>query len=164
MDKATLLDKVRSGYAALEAQFIPLDEAQMTTTNADGEWSIKDILAHLAAWHFRLLGWVNAILRNEQPTLGDAVETNEQLDKLNARFYEENKARPLNEILSDLRGSHLQVMESLQAMADEDLTDPQRFAWMDGNPFWNLVAGNTYDHYLEHIGSIQERIAQTKRV
>jgi len=163
MDKATLLDKISSGYAALETLLTPLDEAQMTTRSAGEEWSIKDILAHLTAWHYRLLGWVNAILRNEEPALGDAVETNEQLDRLNARFYEENKTRPLSEVLSDLRSSHLQVIESVQAMADEDLTDPQRFAWMDGNPFLNLVAGNTYEHYLEHIGSIQERITQAKR-
>src|SRR5947207_12848999 len=99
MDKATLLDKIRNGYAALEAQITPLGEAQMITSRADGEWSIKDILAHITAWHYRLLGWMDAILRNEEPALGDAVETDEQLDRLNARFYEENKARALDEVL-----------------------------------------------------------------
>lgn len=157
MDKATLLDKIRSGYAALEAQISPLDEAQMTTAGADGEWSIKDILAHITAWHYRLLGWAQAILRNEEPALGDTVETDERLDRLNARFYEENKARPLDEVLSDLHSSYLEVIESVQAMADVDLTDPQRFAWLNGNPFWSLVAGNTYDHYQEHMESISER-------
>lgn len=164
MDKATLLDKIRSGYAALEAQLTPLDEAQMTTTSAGGGWSIKDILAHITAWHYRLLDRIGAISRNEEPTFLVSDGNDNEIDRLNAQFYEENKARPLNEILSDLRASNLSVIESVQAMADEDLTDPQRFAWMDGDPFWNLVAGDTYDHYQEHIGSIQEHVAQAKRL
>lgn len=163
MDKAMLLDKIRSGYAALEAQLNPLDEAQMAAPSADGGWSIKDILAHITAWHYRLLDRIHAIKRNEEPALGFSGVTDEEIDRLNAQFYEENKARPLNEVLSNLRASHLSVIESMQAMADEDLTDPQRFAWMGGDSFWKLVASDTYEHYLEHTESIQEQANRAKK-
>ena len=162
MDKVTLHDKMDSGYAELERLFASLDEAQMTTAGADGGWSIKEILAHITAWHYRLLDRIGAIMRNEEPALLISGASDEEIDRLNAQFYEENKARPLNEILSELRASHLQVVESVRAMTDEDLTDPQRFAWMGGDPFWKLVAGDTYEHYQEHMESIKELASRAK--
>jgi hypothetical protein len=39
---------------------------------------------------------------------------------------------------------------------EEDLIDPQRFTWAKGVPLWRYVAGDTYEHYLEHITLIQE--------
>ncbi len=163
MDKATLLDKIRSGYAALEAQLALLNETQMTTPGTDGGWSIKDILAHIMMWQYRLLDRIGAISRNEEPALLISGVTNEQIDKLNAQFNEENKPRSLNEILSGLRTSHAQVIEAVQTMADEDLFDPQRLAWMDGDPFWHLVASDTYEHYQEHTESIKELVNQAKK-
>jgi len=162
MDKVTLLDRIQSSYAELEKVFAPLDEAQMTTRGPDEGWSIKDILAHIMAWHRRLLDRMGAIGRNEEPLFGFAGVTDADIDRLNAQFYEENKARPLNEVLSNLRASYGQVVESVRAMTDEDLMEPQRFAWMGGDPFWKLVAGDTYDHYQEHMESIKELVSRAK--
>ena len=45
-------------------------------------------------------------------------------------------------------------------MSEEDLTDPQRFAWAKGVSLWRYVAGDTYEHYLEHITSIQQWLSK----
>jgi hypothetical protein len=163
MDKAMLLDRIQSSYAEFEKVFALLDEALITSAGADGGWSIKDILAHIMAWHRRLLDRIGAIARNEEPAFLISGVGNGEIDRLNAQFYEENKARPLNEVLSDLRASHFQVVESVRRMTDEDLMDPQRFVWMDGDPFWKLVAGDTYEHYQEHMESIKELASRAKK-
>jgi hypothetical protein len=160
IDKASLLKDMRTNYAALEEILAPLDKTQMTTKGVIDGWSIKDMLAHIASWHHRLLTWLDAARRNEEPTISgpDSVE---EMDALNAQFYQENKSRPLDEVLTDFRTTHQQIMVIIQAMREEDLISPQRFAWTEGNPLWQLIAGDTYEHYQEHRKQIQEWLATT---
>jgi hypothetical protein len=155
MNKAQLLDEMNTGYAAFENMLAPLDEKEMNTSGVNGDWSIKDILAHLAAWQRYLVIRLQAAARNEEPAVHGLVD-DEDTDKMNAHFYEENKSRPLAEVLADFHTTYRQVVEAVQALSNEDLFEPQRFSWMKGNALWELVPGNTYEHYQEHIGSIQE--------
>ncbi len=162
MDKAKLLDEMRTKYAALEDILAPLDETQMTTEGVNGDWSIKDVLAHITAWQHRLLDRLHAATRNEEPTLSGVV-TDEEVDRLNEQFYKENKSRPLDDVLTDFRTTYLQIVDVVQVMNEEDLTDPHRFSWMKGNPLWYLVAGDTYEHYQEHKGPIQEWLVKSRQ-
>jgi hypothetical protein len=162
MDKDKILDEMRTKYAALEGILAPLDESRMTTEGVNGDWSIKDILAHITAWHLRLLDRLHAATRNEEPTLSGVV-TDEEVDRLNEQFYNENKSRPLKDVLTDFRTTYLQIADVVQAMNEEDLISPQRFAWMRGNPLYYLVAGDTYEHYEEHSPPIQEWLVNSKQ-
>ena len=161
MDKTRILDEMRTKYAALEEILTPLDDTQMTTAGVNGDWSIKDIMAHITSWHHRLLDRLHAAMRNEKPTL-PAISTDEEMHMLNEQFYQENKSRPLSEVLNDFHTSYRQIVELVQSMNEEDLIDPQRFAWMRGDPLWYLVAGDTYEHYLEHSQPIKDWLAKLK--
>ena len=90
--------------------------------------------------------------------------TDKEIDRLNEQFYQQNKSRPLPEVLADSRSTYLQIVETVQTMSDADLADPHRFTWMGGNPLWHLVAGDTYEHYQEHIGPMQQWLAKTRNV
>lgn len=46
-------------------------------------------------------------------------------------------------------------------MDDADLFEKQRFAWMKGNALWQLIAGDTYEHYDEHLPSIRDWLARS---
>src|SRR6266487_483762 len=162
MDKAKILDEMRTKYAALEDILAPLEEPQMTKEGVNGDWSIKDVLAHITAWHLRLLDRMYAATRNEEPTLSGVV-TDEEVNRLNEQFYKENKSRPLNDVLIDFRTTYPQIVDVVQAMNEEDLIGPHRFAWMRGNPLCYLVAGDTYEHYEEHSQAIQEWLVNSKQ-
>lgn len=162
VDKARILDEMRTNYAVLEGILTPLGETQMTTEGVMGEWSIKDILAHIASWQHRLLAWLNAAIRREGPAIS-GPDNVEEMDALNAQFYQENKSRSLDEVLTDFRTTYLQIIDVVQAMHEEDLTNPDRFVWAEGRPLWRLVAGDTYEHYQEHIGQVKEWLARAKQ-
>ena len=155
IDKAKLLDQMSTSYAALEEILAHLDKTQYFTEGVIPGWSIKDILAHIASWHHRLLMWLDAAVRNEEPTIS-GPDNVEEMDAINAQFYQENKARPLDEVLTDFRTTRQQIMDIVQAMPEEDLMSPHRFAWTRGEPLWQAIAGDTYEHYREHIQQIQE--------
>lgn len=162
MDKSSLLHEMSNGYTALEDILAPLDQAQMTTPGVNGDWSIKDILAHLNAWQDYTVIRLQAAARNEEPAVHGPAD-DEETDKMNARFYEENKSRPLDEVLADFRTTYRQIEEGVQALNSEDLFEPKRFTWMKDNALWELVAGNTYEHYQEHIQSIQEWLNKSRQ-
>jgi hypothetical protein len=162
VDKASILNELSTMYATLEEILIPLDKTQMTIEGVIPGWSIKDLLAHIASWHHRLLAWLHAAIRNEEPTISGPNSV-EEMDALNAQFYQENKSRTLADVLADFRATHQQIMDIIQAMPEEDLINPDRFTWAEGEPLWQVIAGDTYDHYQEHLHQIQEWLVQSRQ-
>ncbi|HWZ18062.1 MAG TPA: ClbS/DfsB family four-helix bundle protein [Ktedonobacteraceae bacterium] len=160
LDKKSILKEMGTSYAALEEILTSLDKTQYFTEGVIPGWSIKDILAHIASWQHRLLRWLDAAMRNEEPAISGPNNV-EEMDALNAQFYDENKALPLDEVLTDFRTTHQHIMDIVQAMPEEDLMSPHRFAWSKGEPLWQAIAGDTYEHYREHIEQIQEWLPST---
>ena len=156
MNKASLLDAMRTGYTTLEKNLAPLDEAQMTTPGVNGPWSIKDNIAHIVTWQHILRDRLHAAARGETPTPYGSDPADEDIDRLNEQFYQQNKSRQLADVLVDFRTTYAQIEEAVQSTSEEDLIDPQRFTWAKGIPLWRYVAGDTYEHYLEHMKLIQE--------
>jgi hypothetical protein len=158
MDKATLLDKIRTRQAEFEALLATLNTSQLTTPGVNGDWSIKDILAHLVSWQKRTLAYLDAAARQGKPDI-ECISSDAEMDNLNARFYAGNKSRPLADVMTDFKNTYAQVVAAVEALSADDLIEPNRFTWLNGDPLWEQVAGNTYEHIDEHIGSIQAWLA-----
>jgi hypothetical protein len=163
VDKKSILKEMGTSYAALEEILTSLDKTQYFTEGVIPGWSIKDILAHIASWQHRLLGWLDAAVRNEEPAISGPNNV-EEMDALNAQFYDENKALPLDEVLTDFRTTHQHIMDIVRAMPEEDLMSPNRFSWSKGEPLWQAIAGDTYEHYREHIEQIQEWLVKYRQM
>ena len=81
-------------------------------------------------------------------------------DEINERFYQQNKDRPLADVLATFRTLYQSVLETVEAMSEETLNAP--FPWRkDGNPIWPLIAGNTYGHYQEHGNIIRSWLSSS---
>lgn len=152
--KAELRSRIEAGYRQFEAILAPLTEEQMTTIPINGDWTIKDNLAHLTVWQDYLLTRLQAVInRQHPPEFFPASLTTE--DEQNEYFYQKNKDRPLSEVLADFRASYQRVLATIQAMSEESLTAP--VPWKEGgDPLWPSIVGNTYGHYEEH-GDIIKR-------
>ena len=161
VNKTSILNEMSTSYAALEAILASLDKTQYFAEGVIPGWSIKDILAHIASWHHRLLKWLDAAVQHEEPAIS-GPDNVEEMDALNAQFYQENKSRPLDEVLADFRTSYRHIFDITQAIPEEDLISPHKFAWSKGRPLWEAIAGDTYEHYQEHIKQIQEWLTSTK--
>ncbi len=161
MDKARLLAHMQQEHAALEALLNTLDAARVTQPGVYGALSVKDVLAHIAAWQGMEVGWLQTSLRGEPVVRfapgyeltnddGDAVT-----DRLNAHVFEENRDKPFATVLAALRTGHTGLIEVVQTMTEDDLRAAQRFDWWDGEPIWTSIAGNSYEHVREHRALIE---------
>jgi hypothetical protein len=81
----------------------------------------------------------------------------------NATVYAQNRERSLQVVLTEAQEVHAQLVAELEKLSDEDLNDARRFAQMPDEWIpWQLIAGNSYDHYDEHILSIRAWLDQAE--
>jgi len=163
LNKTSILNEMNASYTTLEKALAPLDKTQYFIEGVIPGWSIKDILAHIASWHHRLLKWLEAAIRNEEPGIS-GPDNVQEMDALNAQFYQENTSLSLDEVLADFRTSYQHIFDLVQAMPEEDLLNPHRFAWSKGEPLWEAIAGDTYEHYREHVQQIHEWLVKSRQV
>ena len=81
IDKTSILKEMRTNYVALEEILAHLDKTQYFTEGVIPGWTIKDILAHIASWQHRLLRWLDAAVRNEEPAIS-GPDNIEEMDAL----------------------------------------------------------------------------------
>lgn len=157
-NKAELLGQIREAHWRMERFLATLSEAQLTAAALDEGWSVKDSLAHLVDWEKMMLGWVDSSLRGIPPVRfapgfveseGDRVAT---MLRLNEHLYQQQKGRPPREVLADFRAAHDQVVNALGRPSEADIFDPARFPWRKGSPLLDVIGGNTYEHFDEHLG------------
>jgi hypothetical protein len=43
----------------------------------------------------------------------------------------------------------------LEFFTDKDLSDPKRYLWLGGQPLWEWVSGDTYNHDAEHLEQLR---------
>ncbi len=146
MTKHGLLEAIQKERAALEAALAGLTPEQMTAPGVMGEWSVKDILGHIAMWESRLVTLIYSIERGVAPKMLRSSD----VDKVNAESYAEQRERPLERVLADFHAVHAQLLKRLDKLEERDLSGPKRFEWMEGEPLERLVAADTFEHYAEH--------------
>jgi hypothetical protein len=144
--KAQFLDDMRDEQAYWETLLRDIGEDNMTQPGVAGEWSIKDIVAHLTGWRRRTVGRFQAALRHE-PTPPPIWPAHLQTDdEINAWIYAANRDRPLDDVLRDSRDVFDQLMETLDAFPEEELLDSTHFPWLEGEP---LTATALFGHFHE---------------
>jgi len=157
MTLAAFLDSLRSGRAEWEALLAQIGADRMTQPGVEGDWSIKDIVAHVT-WHEReMLGVLRA-----RALVGSDL-WNLPTDERNAAIFEQNKDRALDDVLEESRQIFPQLLELAAGLSAEELNDPRGFSEMpeEWSP-WELVASNSYTHYPDHIASIRAWLDRTE--
>lgn len=152
--KAQLLGNLRKEHDALAQTLGTLNQAQMTQGSVHGEgvedWRVKDILSHITWWEQSIFGWLGrepAVPRGTLPA-GDLSE-----DETNSFIFEQTRALPLSNVLANFERSYTALYQAIEAVSEEQLahgrpSDP------DGSPLWEIIPGNSYEHYHTHHDAI----------
>jgi hypothetical protein len=150
MTKADVLDKMRAGRAEWEALIAQVPRERMTEPGVMGAWSVKDIIAHVTWGEAE----ITAVFRRHALVGSDLW--NLPQDERNAAMVAESRARSLDDVLAEAERAYPQLLAAVQSLDDADLNDAARYANMP--PLWRpwqLIAGNTYNHYPDHIPAIR---------
>ena len=145
MSKDALLREMEAGFADLLSTVDGLSEEQMTRVWY-GDWSVRDILAHVAGWHREEIAMLERMARGERPVPESADYTDD--DAWNARFVAKWRAASAGEVLAELKA----IKEAYVAAAGR--LPEERFE--EGRTAHRLVQQGCTEHYREHAGEIRE--------
>ena len=96
----------------------------MLPPGAAGEWSVKDVIAHVMWGEREMVGVM------QTHTLVGSDLWNLPEDERNAIMVAEQRDRSLHDVLTEERQVYAQFVEQVQALPDEDFTDARRFREM----------------------------------
>lgn len=145
MGKQEFLDQMRAGRAALDAATSGMTEEQITQDIVAGEWTVKDILAHLAAWQGE------AQLAAERVAAGqsDGYLIEEGIDEWNRRRVDERRRLPLVDVIQEYNETYEALLAALDRCADGVPPHCPNLWEPDGNLWWLT------SHASEHAGIIR---------
>ena len=148
MTKVEFINSLRVERAKLDSALAALTPRQLTQRASSGAWSVKDHLAHLTYWEQYMLQRIRQALLGEAPKwISDEEET-----EINAQVFERNRSRSLVSILADRHRSFADILDLVESLSEDDLTNPRRFAWRKGQPLWQYIADEGYaEHYHDHL-------------
>lgn len=155
MNKTKLLDLLRIKRAEWDAVLAEVRMDQMTEPGVAGHWSVKDIIAHLTYHERWYADRLHEQLRGEVyiPTAMDEMP----FDQRNEHIYQQNRDRPLQDVLAESPQVFQRLIEGGQAQSEAFLTEPQQFEGAPGPvTIWMMLRGDVYEHYGQHIPSIKD--------
>jgi hypothetical protein len=148
MTKAELLEQIQEENRQWEALLEEIGEERMDQPIAPGHWSIKDIVAHLAAWRRRTVGRLRAARDGspEPPPPWPAhLHTD---DEINAWFHAASRDLPVRAVLADSRQVFEDLLEAVAVLPEAGLFAPDRFAWLEGRPIsGRALFGHFHDEH-----------------
>jgi hypothetical protein len=134
-----------------------IGEARMTEPGPMGEWTFKDMAAHLLGWRERTLGRLEAAaegLEEPRPPWPAALEED---DSINAWIQERTSGQSVREVLDATDRSYDRLAQAVAALPEELLTRPDAFTWLGGE---SLADTNLFGHlHDEHMPSVRAWLA-----
>lgn len=146
--KTELVEAANKELALLRMEIASLSPEQLVEPDIVGSWSVKDVFAHLTAWHQMALGWYEAGLRGESPELPAPGFKWNQTPALNEQIYEQYRDMPLDEVMAAFERTNATTMALIAQLSDEELFGPSRHAWTGNNTLGTYFVSTTSSHYL----------------
>ncbi len=150
MKRQQLLDRLDSAWADFEASYTGLSDSQLLIPRVTGEWSVRDIIAHVTWWEEEALKSLPVIREGGRwPRYSVAYGG---IDAFNAMMTEKRRGLTLSEVLAQHDAVHARLMSYVAGAPDELIVRETRFR--------RRLRFDTYDHYPVHTRAIREWRAQ----
>lgn len=141
-----LLEQIEANWGELAAAARGLGETDMMRPAALGDWSIKDLFAHIAAWEEEAVRRINEIVQGNGAALSWPSRAEE--DEFNAAAVERSRALTSDQVIRRLEECHQDLMDMLATFGEELAVADLEVKAAEWVPGW------TYMHYQHHTPEI----------
>jgi hypothetical protein len=83
-----------------------------------------------------------------------------EVDALNEENYHRHALLDFHTVLGKSAEIHASLMDALMRLPEDPLDDFYT-VWWGGEPPWAIIAGDTYEHYKEHLSAIEAYLERT---
>lgn len=147
------IDILKYGHQTVLQTLNSFPTAAWDTTGACGEWSVKDIIAHLASYELVLVDILKGFTHEER------ISALDKFTQLGGRFndYEVNqrKTKTMQEVLQEFNEAHTTTMALIATIPAEVLRQNGTLPWygMDYSVD-DVIVYMYYGHKREHSAQI----------
>jgi hypothetical protein len=116
--------------------------------------SVKDMLAHLDAWHRMFLQWERVGRTGEVAAMPAPGYSWKATPALNMEIHQRHADDCWEDVMASLRESHAQVREVIESYGDEELFEKKRYRWTGSTSVGSYAVSATTSHYdwaMKHL-------------
>jgi len=146
MKRYHLLEKLDSAWTDFEESYAGLTPAQLMIPKVTGQWSVRDIIAHVTWWEQEALKSLPVIRSGGR--IPRYSVTYGGIDAFNAMMTVERSGLTLAEVLKDHDNIHAELIEYVTAAPEE--------LYVRENRFRRRLRFDTYEHYPVHARAIRQ--------
>lgn len=146
MSKDKILNKLDTTWTDLLDSYASMTDAEMMQPGVTGEWSVKDLIAHVTSWEEEALKHLPTILEGKRPPRYSV--TYGGIDAFNAQVMAQRKTLSLAEVLRQRDETHRRLIDLIQGVPEEEFVSETRFR--------RRLKLDTYGHYPIHAEAVQE--------
>ncbi len=154
-NKRALLKELREEFSRWEELLGGRSEEQIVRRDLSGGLSVKDVVAHLMAWQGLSIARLEAARDNRDPQYrlgpeGLDPDAEENLEAINAWIHDTYRDTPWSEVYGTWSSGFLHFLDLAEAMPEEALMQPARYAWLKDTPLAAVLEGWYDHHHNEH--------------
>jgi hypothetical protein len=157
-------------HAELAALFAELDEDAFVRrgTIGGGDWSAKDLAAHMGIWEAFAVEAMDAFGRGERPAFEDRFTDPGGGDRVNDEGVRRFLDTPASNVLERFDDLHRRVVSAIGATSDEGWTDDYPFDPEDrmlGDRVGSLLGSEAggFTHASAHLPDLRAYVVATRR-
>ena len=161
--KETTLAEMRASFAEVTAVLGRIPRDRLTDAGVTEEWSVRDLLAHEAGYERYVAAALFGDLTGRPPTVRDfygrddapseAEEANDTTT--NAWVVAHARTLPVEAVLAEFRWAHDRLVAAVEACAEADFEDPDRFPSLKGKTLLRVLPNQCWDHHREHLVQLE---------
>ena len=141
-----LLRRLDAAWGAFKASYAGLSDAYLMKPGVAGDWSVRDILAHVSTWEEEALTHLPLILEGGTPPRYSVRYGG--IDAFNARMTEQKADLSLAAVRRQLDETHRRLIDFVQRAPENQLSRETRFR--------RRLRLDTYGHYPQHAEAIRQ--------
>jgi hypothetical protein len=120
-NKATILARLQQERKKLIQTLDSLKPEQFDRPGVVGNWSVKDVLAHLAHWEESMIYWVQASRKGKNVNGPEEGLNWDQISKFNAHIFAAHQDESLPEVMKYFHAAHAGFMKMAEGLSDDEL-------------------------------------------
>lgn len=148
--KTEMLQRVRTTRDAFDEALAAVPPERMTEPGVNGDWTVKDLLAHIAWWDRHLL---QRLRTGQEPLYAPGDDPREVTVAANAAIFTEHHDRPLDDVRAEFDAAHRELLAALEALPPEVAADEEMY---------DTVGADTFGHYPDHAETLRAWLAAPK--
>jgi hypothetical protein len=145
MNRQQLLKQLDTAWTAFKESYAGLSDSQLTEPGVTGDWSVKDVIAHVTWWEEEALKHLPLIIKGGRPPRYSRQYGG--IDAFNAQMTEQKRGLSLSDVLRQLEETHHRLIAYVHSAPEEQFTRETRFR--------RRLRLDTYSHYPKHAQVIR---------